>query len=392
MTPPAMTTMFSAPSALSCWISCGMRVRWPAAWLETPTTWTSDSTACLATSAGVRKSGPMSTSKPRSAKPVEMTLAPRSWPSWPILATRMRGRRPFFCSNCWTRSVTALRSSSRPDVLYVSLYTPCTTRFVATWRPKTDSIASVISPSVARALAATMAAASRFLLSSFAAAVTPSSAALTAAASRDALICARRSFWLASTCLLSILSTSVFCSDVGLYLLTPTMTSLPESMDACRRAADSSIRSLGMPSSMQRTMPPFSSTSSMIFIASATRSSVSCSIMCEPPHGSTTAGMPVSSCRMSCVLRAMRELNSVGSATASSNELVCSDWAPPMTAAIASTVVRTTLLYMSCSVSDHPDVCVCVRSSSDLGFLGLKCFFTSVAQSVRAARSFAISM
>lgn len=39
-------------------------------------------------------SGPMSTSKPRSAKPVAMTLAPRSWPSCPTLATSILGRRP----------------------------------------------------------------------------------------------------------------------------------------------------------------------------------------------------------------------------------------------------------------------------------------------------------
>ncbi len=40
----------------------------------------------------------------------------------------------------------------------------------------------------------------------------------------------------------------------------------------------------------------------------------------------------------------MRALNSVGSAMASSNEFVCSDCVPPNTAAMASTVVRTTLL------------------------------------------------
>ena len=44
-----------------------------------------------AASAGVWNRGPMSTSKPRSAKAVAMTFWPRSWPSWPILATRMRG-------------------------------------------------------------------------------------------------------------------------------------------------------------------------------------------------------------------------------------------------------------------------------------------------------------
>ena len=47
-----------------------------------------------ALSSGVWKSGPGTTSKPRSAKAEETRLAPRSWPSWPILATSMRGLRP----------------------------------------------------------------------------------------------------------------------------------------------------------------------------------------------------------------------------------------------------------------------------------------------------------
>ena len=55
--------------------------------------------------------------------------------------------------------------------------------------------------------------------------------------------------------------------------------------------------------------------------------------------------MPVSSCKISCVFRAIPALNGVGSARASSNEFVWRDWVPPKTAAIASTVVRTTLLY-----------------------------------------------
>ena len=57
---------------------------------------TSFSTAWRAASAGVANSGPISTSKPRSAKAEAITFWPRSWPSWPILATRMRGRRPSF--------------------------------------------------------------------------------------------------------------------------------------------------------------------------------------------------------------------------------------------------------------------------------------------------------
>ena len=66
--------------------------------------------------------------------------------------------------------------------------------------------------------------------------------------------------------------------------------------------------------------------------------------------------VPLSSCRKSWVLRAMRAEKSVGSASASSSALVCSDWVCPWVAAIASTQVRTTLLNTSCAASDQPDV------------------------------------
>ena len=49
---------------------------------------------------------------------------------------------------------------------------------------------------------------------------------------------------------------------------------------------------------------------------------------------------------------AILALNSVGSPIASSNELVWSDCVPPIMAAMPSTVVRTMLLYGSCSVSE----------------------------------------
>ena len=58
---------------------------------------------------------------------------------------------------------------------------------------------------------------------------------------------------------------------------------------------------------------------------------------------------------------------------------------------MASMQVRPTLLYGSCSVSDQPDVCECVRSAIDLGFFAPKPF-TIFAQSTRAARILAISM
>ena len=66
-------------------------MRCPAAREEAPMTCTSFSTACRAVSSGVWKREPMSTSQPRSAKAVAMTFWPRSWPSWPILATSNAG-------------------------------------------------------------------------------------------------------------------------------------------------------------------------------------------------------------------------------------------------------------------------------------------------------------
>ncbi|MNT63683.1 hypothetical protein D3C72_2015170 [compost metagenome] len=93
---------------------------------------------------------------------------------------------------------------------------------------------------------------------------------------------------------------------------------------------------------------------------------------------------------MSCVLRAMRALNSVGSAMASSKLLVCSDCVPPNTAAMASMVVRTTLLYGSCSVRLQPLVWLWVRSIRLLGFLASKPFMMRHHRR-RAARILAIS-
>ena len=91
------------------------------------------------------------------------------------------------------------------------------------------------------------------------------------------------------------------------------------------------------------------------------------------------------------MLRAIRDENSVGSAIASSNELVCSDCVPPSTADIASKAVRMMLLYGSCSCSDTPEVWQWVRSISELGLLGWNSRMIR-AQSSRAARNLAASM
>jgi hypothetical protein len=183
---------------------------------------------------------------------------------------------------------------------------------------------------------------------------------------------------------------SIGSSLAGRYLLTPTITSLPLSMRACFSAALASIFSLAQPDSTACVMPPMPSTSSMMAHAASAISCVSFSIMYEPAHGSTTLVMCVSSWMMSCVLRAMRALNSVGSAMASSSALVCSDCVPPNTAAMASMVVRTTLLYGSCSARLQPDVWQCVRSIRLLSFLAPNPFMI-FHHSRRAARILATS-
>ena len=93
---------------------------------------TSASTACWATSSGVENSGPTSTSKPMSAKAVTITFWPRSWPSWPIFATRMRGRRPSSSANFSVAASTFSMASLEPDS---RLYTPEIVRITAWWRP-----------------------------------------------------------------------------------------------------------------------------------------------------------------------------------------------------------------------------------------------------------------
>jgi hypothetical protein len=87
----------------------------------------------------------------------------------------------------------------------------------------------------------------------------------------------------------------------------------------------------------------------------------------------------------------MREEKSVGSASASSSALVCSDWVWPWVAAIASIAVRMTLLNTSCAVSDQPEVWQCVRSDSERASFGSNGLM-SFAHSSRAARILATSM
>lgn len=57
--------------------------------------------------------GPMSTSKPRSANPVAMTLAPLSWPSCPIFATSSRGFLPSWFLNSATLTLKEKKNKKK---------------------------------------------------------------------------------------------------------------------------------------------------------------------------------------------------------------------------------------------------------------------------------------
>mmetsp|Transcript_45488 Transcript_45488/g.106177 ORF Transcript_45488/g.106177 Transcript_45488/m.106177 type:complete len:289 (-) Transcript_45488:454-1320(-) len=288
MTPP-QTTIASECCVRRLCTSSGRRVRWPAACELTPTTCTSASIACIATSSGVAKSGPTSTSKPRSANADAMTLAPRSWPSCPILATRMRGCLPCRSANL---AAAAMVASTSPSVSPNSTtYDPEEMECDGVYRPHCFSRAAVISPTVQRARAASIASSSK--LPSYVAAAALSDASASAACDSLRVACSRRS---CSTCAsrtaeLSItLGSTTGCSRPGFgsNLLTPTITSEPESMRACLRVADCSMRVLGIPDATATAIPPISSISTISAPASRTSSSVSASIMKDPPQGSTT--------------------------------------------------------------------------------------------------------
>ena len=70
-----------------------------------------------------------------------------------------------------------------------------------------------------------------------------------------------------------------------------------------------------------------------------------------------------------CVRSASVAASAVGSASASSSELVCSELVPPSTADSACSAVRTTLLYGCCAVSETPAVWLWKRSFHDRSFL-----------------------
>ena len=73
-----------------------------------------------------------------------------------------------------------------------------------------------------------------------------------------------------------------------------------------------------------------------------------------------------------CVRSAIFAARSVGSASASSKPLVCSDCVPPQTAAKPCSATRTMLFSGCCAVSVTPPVCVWKRSIIAFGFVAPK--------------------
>ena len=158
--------------------------------------------------------------------------------------------------------------SSSPS--YARPYTPVMLRISARWRPNTSSMASVISPTVARARAASIAEREQVAVAGGALASARSSAAAHArvvAVGADAARAGRSAARAPRCC--RCRGRRRASSSSGRYLLTPTMTSSPRSTRAWRRAAASSMRSFGMPDSTALVMPPSASTSSMSAHASS---------------------------------------------------------------------------------------------------------------------------
>ena len=103
---------------------------------------------------------------------------------------------------------------------------------------------------------------------------------------------------------------------------------------AIRRLLNLALNESGLD---RASVPPAASIRSMSAAASCSIASVSCSMTYEPPTGSTVFATPVSAAMICCVRSASRAASSVGSPSASSRPLQCSDCVPPSTAAIAWT-------------------------------------------------------
>ena len=131
-----------------------------------------------------------------------------------------------------------------------------------------------------------------------------------------------------------------------------------------------SISPCTQPCSTAATAPPISSIRSISSVARASqlvgqRLDV---VRAAERVGRVGRAAPRSAGSAACAARSSRRAR-VGSASASSNEFVCSDCAPPHTAESAWIATRTMLFSGCCAVSVEPPVCAWKRSASAFGFV-----------------------
>ena len=201
----------------------------------------------------------MSTSKPRSANEVATTLAPRSWPSCPILAIIILGLLPFSLANLSDSSFANLKLL----LLSISnLYIPDIIWLFALYLPNTFSQAVDISPNVALCCAAITASSRRFPLLLLHACVIFLIANLTFFSSLFSLISLIRFICSFLTFLLFISKRSNSLSlSFTEWEFKPIIKSFLLSILACFLAAACSIFILGIPFSIAFSIPPSSSIS-----------------------------------------------------------------------------------------------------------------------------------
>ena len=196
-------------------------------------------------------------------RPWRSTLAPRSWPSWPILATSMRGRRPSLAgevvdsprgSRSKPASPSQCRRRRRRD----------DRRMSARWRPHTFSRADGDLADGGTSPSGSMASASRLPSPVAAASVRASQRG------RDRGLVARRPHLrqprdlpLAHRGVVDRPASRPARPRSGRYLFTPTTTSSPASTRAWRSAALPRCAAWACPASTALVMPPSASTSSI---------------------------------------------------------------------------------------------------------------------------------
>ena len=328
----------------------------------------------------------MSTSKPRSANAVATTLAPRSWPSWPSLAIITRGRRP---------SASAKAAISRFSLLPAlgavvggCVHAGHLLRVGAVAARRPSPARRLPRPPWRAARIAWIARSSRL--------PSPLSARRgqrverrlhrPRVALRADLLAAARSACSRTACVVDLADVDRRLPWPSWYLLTPTITSWPESMRACFSAA----RRLDLQLGPARVDGLGHAAHRLDFLDDRPRrvGHVLGQLLHHVAAGPGVDHVGDVGLFLDDELRVARDARA--ELGRQRDRLVEARWCaaicvPPNTAAIASMVVRTTLLYGSCSVSDQPEVWQCVRSIRLFGFFGVEALHDAAPQQARRA-------